>query len=462
MLEKYIGDRAFLRRTMMVAVPIIIQNGITNFVSLLDNIMVGQVGTAQMSGVSIVNVLLFVYNLSVFGATSGPGIFTAQFHGSDNQDGVRHTFRFKILITTALAAVGIGIFWFGGSSLIALYLKGEGQTQASAASLEYGMGYLQIMLIGLLPFALSNAYSGTLRETGQTIVPMIAGIAAVFVNLGLNYVLIFGHFGAPSMGVNGAAIATVISRYVELAIVALWTHRNRDKNPFIVGAYRSMRIPASLLRQISIKGLPLLANEFLWATGMAFLNQCYSTRGLDVVAAFNISTTLSNLSSVVYMAMANAVGIIMGQMLGSGIDRQEVRAANRKLITIAVLSCAIFGALMAACSSLFPRIYNTTAEIQALAAALICITAAIMPFNAYTTSAYFTLRSGGKTTITFLFDSCFVWFVIAPVAFLLSRFTTLPILPLYAICQATDLLKCAVGYRMIQKGTWIQNLVAKR
>ena len=458
MLQKYIGDRAFLRRTMMVAIPIIIQNGITNFVSLLDNIMVGQVGTIPMSGVSIVNGLLFVFNLCVFGASSGAGIFTAQFHGSNDQDGIRYTFRFKCIVCTALAVLGGLLFFFGDGLLIGLYLTGEGDTAASEGAMAYGVQYLHIMIWGFLPFALSNAYASTLRETGEAVVPMVAGICAVFVNLILNYILIFGHFGAPALGVAGAALATVISRYAELAIVAGWTHANARKQEFIRGAYRSLYIPGRLLKNICAKGLPLLVNEFLWSTGMAFLNQCYSVRGLDVVAAFNISTTLSNLSSVVFMAMANAVGIIMGQMLGSGAAEQEIRDSNRKLITIAVLSCALFGGLMAAVSGLFPKIYNTTAQVQSLATALICVTAAIMPFNAYTTSAYFTLRSGGKTAVTFLFDSCFVWFIIVPIAFLLSRLTQLPIIPLYAICQGTDLLKCAVGWCMIRKGSWIQNL----
>ena len=458
MFKKFIGDRAFYRRVLMVAVPIIIQNGITNFVSLLDNIMVGQVGTAQMSGVSIVNNLLFVFNMCVFGATSGAGIFTAQFHGSQDHEGVRHTLRFKILICLTLAAAGIGIFLGWGKTLVLLYLQGEGDAQTISASLGYSMGYLKIMLLGLLPFALSNAYSGTLRETGKSTVPMVAGICAVFVNLGLNYVLIFGHFGAPALGVNGAAIATVISRYVELAVVALWTHLNPGKNPFIKGVFRSLYIPGRLFKNICIKGMPLLANEFFWATGMAFLNQCYSTRGLDVVAAFTIATTLSNLANVVFLAMGNAVGIIMGQMLGAGTDAATVRDTNRKLIFVSVASCAIFGGLMAAVSGVFPLFYNTTASVRGIATSLICVSAAIMPFNAYTTASYFTLRSGGKTAITFLFDSGFVWCVIVPLAFCLSRFTSLPIIPLYALCQATDLLKCAVGYVMIRNGSWIQNL----
>lgn len=458
MFQKYIGDRAFYRRCLNVAIPIIIQNGITNFVSLLDNIMVGQVGTIPMSGVSIVNQLLFVFNLCVFGASSGAGIFTAQFHGSGNHTGVRHTMRFKLLICSAIALVGGGIFLCFGDPLIKLYLTGEGDAATAAGALIYGREYLLVMLVGILPFALSNAYSSTLRETGKTLVPMIAGVCAVLVNLVLNYVLIFGHFGAPAMGVTGAAWATVISRFVELAIVAGWTHLHTDRNPYATGLYRSLHIPGKLLRDITIKGLPLLVNEFLWASGMAIMNQCYSTCGLDVVPAMNISSTLYNLGSAVYLSMGNAVGIIMGQMLGSSASREEVLDSNRKLVAVSVVSGLIFGGLMAAFSGLFPKIYNTTADIQHLATQLICISSVMMAFNSYTNATYFTLRSGGQTMVTFLFDSCFVWVCCVPMALCLSRFAGLSILPLYAVCQALDLLKCAIGAFMLHRGKWIQNL----
>lgn len=461
MLKRYIGDKAFYRHVLGVAVPIIIQNGITNFVSLLDNIMVGQIGTIQMSGVSIVNQLLFVFNLCIFGASSGAGIFTAQFHGSRDHEGIRHTFRFKMLVCVVISLLGIGVFSFAGSPLIGLYLQGKGDPKDAAMALGYGMSYLRIMLLGLIPFALCNAYSSTLRETGQTVVPMVGGISAVFVNLVLNYVLIFGHFGAPKMGVQGAAVATVISRYMELAIVAGWTHFHKKKNPFIRGAYNSLYIPRKLLVSIVKKGMPLLINEALWSVGMAFMNQCYSTCGLDVVPAMNISSTIYNLASVSYLAMGNAVGIIMGQMLGANRMEAEVRDANRKLIAVSVTSGVLFGGLMAAVSGLFPMIYNTTDAVRALATKLICVSAAMMPFNSYTNASYFTLRSGGQTLITFLFDSCFVWVLCVPLAYCLSRFTGLSILPLYIICQSTDLIKCAIGGYMIHKGLWIQNLTTQ-
>ena len=458
MFKRYIGDKAFYRHVLGVAVPIIIQNGITNFVSLLDNIMVGQVGTIPMSGVSIVNGLIFVFNLCVFGASSGAGIFTAQFHGSHDDEGVRHTFRFKFLICTAIALIGAAIFLAGGNFLIGLYLTGEGDAATAAGALEYGLNYLHVMLWGFLPFALTNTYSSTLRETGETFIPMVGGIAAVLVNLGLNYVLIFGHFGAPAMGVEGAALATVISRYVELAIVAGWTHTHTDRKPFIKGAYRSLYIPGKLLKSIVIKGMPLLVNEALWSTGMAIMNQCYSTCGLDVVPAMNISSTIFNLASVAFLAMGNAVGIIMGQMLGAGCAETEVRDSNRKLIAVSITSGVVFAVIMMAFSGVFPQIYNTTDEVRQLATWLICINACVMPFNSYTNATYFTLRSGGQTLVTFLFDSCFVWACCVPLTYCLSRFTNLGIIPLFAICLSTDLLKCAVGAFMLKQGKWIQNL----
>lgn len=458
MLSRYVGDRAFYRRVFQVAIPIIIQVGITNFVSLLDNIMVGQVGTLPMSGVSIVNQIIFVFNLCIFGASSGAGIFTAQFHGSGDDEGIRHTFRFKLLICTLISLAAGLIFFLGQDSLIGLYLTGEGTAEDAAQVLAYGKDYLAVMLWGLLPFGLANAYAGTLKESEETFVPMVAGVTAVFVNLGLNYVLIFGHFGAPAMGVRGAALATVISRYAELLLVAAWTHRNGAKHPFIRGAYRSFAIPAPLLKTIVITGTPLLMNETLWSLGVAFMNQCYSTCGLDVVPATNISSTLINLSSVVYHSLGVSVGILMGQMLGARKPEAEVRDFNRKLIAFSVSMGVLFGGLMALGSGVFPNIYNTTDTVRALAQNLILISAFVMPFQSFANATYFTLRSGGKTFITFLFDSGFMWICSIPLAFCLSRFTALPILPLFAICQLPDVLKCVLGSWMLKKGSWIHTL----
>ena len=452
-------NRQFYKRILAVALPMMIQNGITNFVQMLDNVMVGQVGTIPMSGVAIVNQLMFVFNLCVFGAASGAGIFTAQFKGREDHAGIRHTFRFKLIVGTLLSAAGIGVFLTFGKDLIALYLTGEGTPEEAAQTMDYGLRYLKVMLIGLVPFALSNAYSGTLREIGETKVPMIAGITAVFVNLIGNYILIFGHFGAPALGVVGAAVATVISRYVELAIVALWTHTHGTRHPFITGALRSFRIPGKLTGDIIRKGMPLLINEFLWSTGMAFLSQCYSTRGLDVVAALNIATTISQVSNVVFLSLGNAVGILMGQMLGAGAPEEQVRRDNRRMIGLCVWVCFGVGAIAVVLSGVFPRLYNTTDSVRSIAAGLICLSAVMMPVNSYNNAMYFTLRSGGQTFVTFVFDSGYSWCVCVPVAYLLSRFTSLSILPLYAVCVGVDVFKIFIGKYLLDKGVWIRRIV---
>lgn len=457
-MKKFIGDRKFYRMVLMVAVPIMIQNGITNFVSLLDNIMVGQVGTVQMSGVAIANNLIFVYNLCIFGAISGAGIFGAQFYGKGNHEGVRSTFRFKCLISAALLLIAMIIFLTGSGALISLYLKGEGTTEDIAATFHYGTQYLKIMLIGFIPFTIAQVYSSTLRECSETLVPMVAGVAAVFVNLLFNYILIFGHFGAPRMGVAGAACATVISRFVECAITVGWTHCHKEKNPFIAGAYRSLKIPGSLAWQIIKKGAPLMANEALWAAGIALLNQCYSYRGLDVVAGQNISSTVANLFNVVFIALGSSVSIIIGQLLGAG-KMEEAVDKDRKLIFFSVAICFVMGTLMVLIAPAFPKLYNTTDSVRSLAAGFIIVEAIFMPVNSFIHASYFTLRSGGKTGITFLFDSVYVWVISVPAAFLLTRFTGMPIISLYAVCKSLDLIKCAIGFILLKKRVWVHNIV---
>lgn len=462
MLKKYIGDQAFYRRVMAIALPIMLQNLITNFVSLLDNIMVGQLSTAQISAVTIANNnLLFIFNLCLFGGAAGAGIFTTQFYGSQDQEGIRHTCRFKILICLGLAFIGTGVFLFGSDPLIGLYLQGEGDPALAAETLSYGRQYLHIMLLGLLPFALTNAYASSLRECGHPTVPMIAGLVAMGVNLVLNYILIFGHFGAPAMGVSGAAIATVIARYAECAIVMIWTHANPKKNPYAVGLYKSIHIPAPLLRSIIRKGIPVLVNECAWSLGMAILNQCYSVCGLDVLPALSISTTICNLTAVVFRSLGNTSGILIGQLLGAGAPKKEVWDYTHKLFALCIFSGVLFAIFTVALSGAFPQIYNTTDAVRHLATWLILISAGTMPLQAYIFPVYFILRAGGKTMITFAFDCGSVWLLSIPIAFIGSRFTALSIILIYALCQATDIIKCVIGHFLMKKGSWIQNLTVQ-
>lgn len=457
--SRLIGGKQFYKMVLAVAVPIMLQNGITNFVGLLDNIMIGQIGTEQMSGAAIVNQLIFVYNLCIFGGVSGAGIFTAQYFGQQDTEGVRNTFRFKLWMALALTTITIVLFLTTGSSLIHMYLKGEANSADAAATLMYGKQYLMIMLAGLPAFMLGQVYASTLRECGETVLPMKAGITSVIVNLVFNYLLIYGKLGFPKLGVQGAAIATVFSRYVEVFIIVFWTHHHKEKNTFAGGLYHTLKVPVFLVQKILLKGTPLLLNETLWAAGMAMLTQCYSVRGLNVVAGLNISNTINNVFNIVFIALGDSIAIIVGQLLGSG-DMKKARDTDNKMIAFSVACCSAAALIMLLMAPLFPMFYNTNAEAKALAKQFIMVTAIFMPQNAFLHACYFTLRSGGKTMITFLFDSVFIWCVSVVIAFTLSRFTALPVIAIYILVQIGDIIKCLVGFILVKKGIWLQNIVS--
>ena len=457
--ERMFGDRDFYAQVVAVVVPIIIQNTVSNVVSLLDNVMVGRVGTLQMSAVAIVNQLLFVFNLCIFGGLAGAGIFATQYAGAHDDKGVRDCFRVKWMIALSMLACALVALIAFPKRLIGMYLAQETAQADAAATLGFGMDYLTVMLWGLLPFGVSQVYASTLREVGETRLPMFASVAAILVNLVFNYFLIFGKCGFPELGVTGAAIATVLSRYVETAVIVVYTHMKSHHFGFIRGAYRSLRVPKPLMISILRRGTPLLVNEFLWSSGMAVLLQCYSVRGLDVVAACNIATTVSNLFKVVFLSMGNAVAIMVGQALGAN-DIERAKNCTWRLMTLSVGSNLIMATLLALFAPAIPNIYNTEPHVRQIATQLIYVVAVMMPAYSFSHCCYFTLRSGGKTIITFLFDSVFTWCVNVPAAWLLAYKTGLGIVPLYFGVQALEMVKVVVGFVLVKKGVWIHNIVA--
>ena len=457
-LKSYLfGDKAFYKAVFAIVVPIIIQNLITSFVSLLDNVMVGQLGTAQMSGVAIANQLIFIFNICIFGGISGASIYGAQFYGSGDYEGMRAAMRFKLYTCLGIFAVGCVAFLGFDTPLIQLFLA-EGEDAAMVAeTLKAGEDYLRILMVGLLPFAVAQAYTATLREAGETMLPMLGGVAAVVTNTVLNYALIFGKLGLPEMGVRGAAVATVISRYVELALIVAVTHLRRKRYFYFVGLYRTMKVPLLLVKRIVIRGLPLLANESLWSVGLSFLTQLYSLRGLDVIAGINIASTVTNLFNTISFAMGNAVAIMVGQALGAD-EVERAKKTSGRLITFGTLVAAGMALLLCVVSPYIPLLYNTTDRVRTLATQFMLILALNMPLQAFGHCCYFTLRSGGKTIMTFIFDCMSVWVLSVPVVYALVHYTDMSIQWIYTICQLLNIIKCVFGFWLVKKGVWIHNI----
>ena len=458
MFRSLIGTRKFYRSVLTLLIPIVVQQFITNFVSLLDNVMVGRLGREAISAASIANSVLMVFMLSVFGGISGISIFGAQFYGKGDMDGMRHTFRLKIMFSVLVSAAAIAVYLLFGEGFIQAFLQGESNGGDLALTLEGSVGYLRVMLVGLLPFAVVQVYASTLRESGETVAPMIAGICAILTNLFLNWVLIFGHLGAPALGVRGAAIATVISRYVELLVVVVHAHRHTDKYPFMSGVYSSLHVPRALIRRVLPTASPLMVNEILWSLGITFINRFYSTRGLNAVTALNINGTAWNLFCVIMFAMGSAVSIMVGQRLGAG-EIQEARDVDRKLIFLTVAMHVVIGALMIAASPFIPLLYEVGEDVRALTSRLLVIAGLALPIHSFAHVTYFTIRSGGQTMITFLFDAVYTWVVTVLLAWALCTYTDWPVEKIYFCVQFIDVIKLVIGLIMLRSDFWAKNVV---
>lgn len=457
--KSFIGDKAFYKMVFLIAIPIMLQDALRNVVGLLDNVMVGQLGTNPMSGVSIANNLMFVFIIVCFGAISGAGIFSAQYFGKGDMKGMGAAFRVKLYICGFVTVAAILIFGLLGENLIGLYLHDvSGDVGDPAIVLKDARNYLNIMLIGLPFMAVAMCYASTLRESGQTIVPMIAGLSSVATDLVFNYLLIFGKFGCPKLGVEGAAIATVISRIVEFIICVAYTHIRSAKYLYVKHTFNTFRVPKTLLRGVMTKGLPLVVNEALWVLSITTVTQCYSSRGLAAISALNINSSITNVFNTFFLSMGSAVSIIVGQLLGSN-KIKEAKETTKKLIAVTFAITVITGSLLALTSGVFPKLYNTEDVVKHLASQIIIINACLVPFQGVCHSSYFALRSGGKTWLTFLFDSGLQWICFVPIAFTLSNFTSLPVVIIFAAAGMSDVIKCFVSILFLTKSNWAQNIV---
>ncbi len=460
-MKKYFGDKNFYKTVLIVAIPLLVQQLITSFVNMLDNIMVGQTGTLAMSGVSVSNQIITVFNLAIFGSVSASSIFGAQFAGKNDTDGVRHCLRFKMIVETLIAVIFVLVFDLFGNQLIGLFMHAEQDNAADIAkTMDYALNYIHWMTVGFIPFALSQSISSSMRESGETRLPMIASVTAVLVNFIGNSILIFGLFGFPALGPTGAAIATVISRFAELAVNITFALMNRERFPFYKGLFHGFSIPVSLVKEICVRGFPLVVNELLWSIGQAMITQCYSTRGIDALAAYNISSTITNLFFVSNIAMGDSISILVGHHLGAGRIEEAVDT-DRKMIVFTLMIAICFGTTLLILAPMFPNLYQTSDSVKSVATLMLRFGGLTMWISALYNASYFTMRCGGKTIITFLFDSVGTVLVSFPIAYLLAHFTQLPVQFMYLTVSLVDIYKVVLGLFLVNKRIWVNNLVGE-
>ena len=460
-MKKYFGDKSFYKKVILIALPIMLQQGITQFVSLLDNVMIGNFSDTAMAGVSVVNQIIFVFNFVIIGALAAVGIYIAQYFGANDQHNQMLCFRLKFWVGLIILLLMILIILIFGDYLINAFLTNPSSQEEKLAIETSAKDYLFIISFTFLPYTISQIYSSTLREVGETVKPMIAGAIAVVVNGIFNMWFIYGGLGVPAMGASGAAIATLIARIVEMLFLIFFTHKHHKKFNFVEGVFKSVYVPKRIIKNVLIKGTPLIFNELLWSLGTTLLLRIYSNRGTDILKAFSISSTTTNLFYIIFGAMASAISIMVGQSLGAG-NLEEAVDNDRKLIMFSVIVCFIFGIILACIAPIIPMLYkDTSQDVRKLATSLMFVIAGCMIIFSFNTSCFYTLRAGGVTFVTFLFDSLFVWVVSLPLALVLVKLTDASIVLVYFVVQITEIIKSVIGYLLIKSKIWVKNLVVE-
>lgn len=446
--RKYIGDKAFYKETLSVALPLMLQQLIMCSVNLVDNLMVGQLGDAAIGGVGVANRFYMIANFSVNGFIAATAIFIAQYFGAKDDDHLKQTFRFSIWGAIALMAIFTLVSLFNPTLIISFFTN-------DIAYISQGDAYLQMVAYSFLPAALTMVLASALRTIGETKIPLKVNMIAVFTNCFFNYIFIFGHFGAPAMGVVGAAMATLISRSLECCIllVIIW----RYDFPFKTKINDIFKIEFKLMERITIKAVPLLANEILWSCGQAMLLKLYATRGADVITAYSVSGTVTDIFFSLFAGMAGATAIIIGQRLGAN-KLEEAKVHSYHLIFFSIVLAVIFGILMFGSSFVIPGLYDLTPHTHELAANLIRVCGTLFWIYMINTEIYFILRAGGDTKATLLMDSCFMWLINIPLIAALAYLTDLNIYFVYIAGQLTDLVKMGIASYFFKRERWVKNL----
>ena len=448
LIKTLFGTKEFYKKVAIIAIPIVLQQLIIASVNLVDNLMVGQLGEPSINAVTIVNQLNFVVMIVTFGVMGGAGIFTAQFFGAKKQEELKMSYRYKMAAAVLFSSTAFLLFILFGQTMI-------GWFASKSETIALGMDYLRIVQFGVFPFIISLAITTTFRETGTTKPLLYISLFALILNAAINYVLIFGYLGFEPMGVRGAAIGTVIARYIEMGLLYMLMIVKRA--PFFAKLFTIFRIPKSLTKKISLKALPLTINEVFWSVGQTMFIFAFSLRGETALAAMNVNNAVSQIVFVTFSGIATAVAVMVGNTLGENkLDEAESNAY--KLMMVAFLSAVVVGSLLFIMAPFVVGLYDISDQTYTWALITTRYNSVLICLYSVNVAIYFTLRSGGDMRSTVYADAGFTWVIMVPLALILAYFTNLDVTWLFLLVKGTELLKFFYALGLIKKKRWLQNL----
>ena len=448
-MKHFLEDRLFFRTVLSIAVPMMLTQLITSSVNLVDNLMVGMLGDAAIGSVAAVNRYYMIANFAAMGLTNAGAVFIAQYFGAGEETHMKETFRTVLLVSFLIMT----LFTVTGLVMPGMILR---FFTSDAGIIQDGVQYLTIAAWSFLPSAVMLAVYSSMRAVGETRAPLYCSIVSILSNTILNYCLIFGHFGFPRLEVRGAALGTLLARFIELGMCLYLL--KKGSYPFDTDLNRMFEIPRDLMNRVLSKAAPLILNETLWSAGMATLFKFYSTRGADVMSGYSISGTIGDLFFTLFGGMAAATTVVVSTPLGAG-RLEEARRNAYKLLGFSMLLAVLFGAMIYLARGVVPILYrNVTPQAQRVAMDILRVQAVLFWIYMGSCQCYFTLRAGGDMKHTLIMDSGFMWFINIPIVGFVAYGTSLPYLWPYLAGQLTDFFKLLFSFYLVRKEHWLVNL----
>ncbi|NLW48563.1 MAG: MATE family efflux transporter [Firmicutes bacterium] len=450
MIKDLFVDKDFYKTFFKLAIPVTIQYFVTASLNLVDNIMVGQLGAVELAAVGLANQVYFLLLLFLLGVGGGASVFTAQFWGKRDLKNIRRILGLSLMISSTAALFFFLISILNSETILRLFSHDQ-------QVIQLGAEYLRITSFTYVLTAITGCYCAVLRSTGEVKLPMRVNVIAILSNTFLNYILIFGNFGMPQLGVAGAAIATLISRFIETTILLIASYRHQ----YIMTSKVSemFKVPADLTKRFIKTTSVVVIKDFIWAFGMVLYMVVYAKMGTDVVASINIVTTVRQLMTVLFNGIASACLVMVGNQIGAGDYPTAFRYSKRFLLITTMVSI-VMAVLTIAGSSFILSPYNISTTVFKQAQAILCIFALYMPITVINMVAIVgVFRSGGDVTFCLIMDLVAVYFIGLPLGFLGQAVWYLPIQGVFALFTSQEIFKFILCIKRFISKHWINNLV---
>ena len=445
----------YIKKLLIISLPIILQQLFTNFASLLDTLMVGQLDETSVSGIYVATQIMFVSNLMVLGSLEGSSIFFSQYFGTSDQENMEKIYAYKYIFSIFVGVLTMVIMLGFGREIARMFTSSEQE-------IEVAMSYINIVSFGMVPLAISSTISTSLREAHNTFSPMLINLIGIISNFIFNYLFIFGKFGFPYLGATGAAVGTIVNRVLEMALLIVYIQVKRDKYPFSKKLLSHLKIQKKLFARVSLKSIPLFLNETLWSLTQFFLVFLLTKCDSIATTVLPIVQTIFNLIFVVLLGLGNGISIIVANNVGRGEFDEAQRRAYLSIL-FSLVCCFVLGILLFSASDFIASLYKgINQESKDLASILIKFSCVTLLLNGLNTTLFFLLRSGGKTEVVFFFDSVYGWIVMLPFAFILVNFTQLSFMVVYMLVYSIDIIKVFIGGTLIIRKKWYKNLTTQK